>query len=92
MQSQAQVQSGGACGALVDYDPAGHFCELGHGAEVAEEHRGHQLGVADLDGVARDRVTAAVPDMAMAAATMSARRASAVGARCSVAASRAAGL
>jgi len=39
MQSQAQVQSSGARGALVDYDPAGHFCELGHGAEVSAHGR-----------------------------------------------------
>ncbi len=39
MQSQAQVQSAGARGALVDYDPADHFCELGHGAEVSAHGR-----------------------------------------------------
>ena len=39
MQSQAQVQSTGARGALVDYDPADHFCELGHGAEVSAHGR-----------------------------------------------------
>ena len=58
MQSQAQGQTGGLRGALAGYDPAGHFCELEHGAG-ASTHGGtirsrlDALGIEELTHRAR---------------------------------------